>query len=79
MLQVAINFNCCVYSDRTPGDKVMAHHCSSTIVLPVALSLPSFPGLQDEEEKGPGTHCRRMHWGLHSNRSYMYYHSDGSA
>ena len=48
---------CCVCSDRTPGDKVMAHHCCSTmIVLPVALSLASFLGLQDEEEKGPGTH-----------------------
>ena len=67
---------CCVCSDRTPGDKVMAHHCYSTIVLPAALSLASFPGFQDEE-KGPGTHCTHMHWGLHSDRSY--YHSDGSA
>ena len=65
---------CCVCSDRTPGDKVMAHHCCSTIVLTVALSLASFPGLQEEEQKGPGTHCTRMHWGFHSDRSY--YHSD---
>ena len=33
----------CVCSDRTPGDKVMARHCCSTIVLPVAPSLASFP------------------------------------
>ena len=44
---------CCVCSDRTPGDKVMAHLCCSTIVLPVALSLASFPGLQDEEKGSP--------------------------
>ena len=53
----------------------MAHHCYSTIVLPVALSLASFPGLQEEEEdKWPGTHCMHMHWGLHSD--WSYYHSD---
>ena len=32
--------DCCVCSDRTPGDKVTAHHCC-TIMLPAAPSPPS--------------------------------------
>ena len=40
---------CCVCSDRTPGDKVMAHHCCSTIVLSAGSSLASFPGPSREE------------------------------
>ena len=35
--------DCCVCSDRTPGDKVMARHCCSTTVIPAAPSLASFP------------------------------------
>ena len=36
--------DCCVCSDRTPENEVMAHHCCSTIVLSAAPSLASFPG-----------------------------------
>ena len=41
-------------------------------------SLASYPwqALQEEEEKGPGTHCTHMRWGLHSDQSC--YHSYSS-
>ena len=35
---------CCVCSDRTPGDKVMARHCCSTSTKPSLVPRPSRGG-----------------------------------
>jgi hypothetical protein len=52
----------------------------NTHIVITTMMLASYPGPslqeEEEEEKGPGTHCARMHWDLHSDRSC--YHSDHS-
>ena len=43
-------------------------HTHTHIISPPPQTIYTHTqALQEEEEKGPGTHCEHMRWGLHSN------------